>query len=335
MRGLISLWHRLLALVRRRRLECDLDDEVACHLAMRGAELQGAGASPEHATSEARRQFGSAALIREQARDAWTFHAVETTLRDLRFALRTLRRSPGFAAAAVFVLAIGIGANAAIFSLIRTILLQSLPFTDAGRLAVVWTYPPDHGDQHNAATVPDYLAWRAQSSSFTALAATWSYTRTFGAEENGAAAERITGQLCTPEFLQALDVKPLRGRLFTNAEDEVDHLAPVVVISERLWRRRFNADPDILDKSVRLDGRVITIIGVVRTDFRLFGNDDLGFFEPFQFYRQQLQGSPRFVTVLGRLKAGSTMADAQSDLDVVAKRVADQFPRMSTVNGKP
>src|SRR5216684_4043081 len=305
MRGLISLWHRLLALVRRRRLECDLDDEVACHLAMRGAELQGAGASPEHATSEARRQFGSAALIREQARDAWTFHAV------------------------------GIGANAAIFSLIRTILLQSLPFTDAGRLAVVWTHPPDHGDQLNPATVPDYLAWRAQSSSFTALAATWSYTRTFGAEENGAAAERITGQLCTPEFLQALDVKPLRGRLFTNAEDEVDHLAPVVVISERLWRRRFNADPDILDKSVRLDGRVITIIGVVRTDFRLFGNDDLGFFEPFQFYRQQLQGSPRFVTVLGRLKAGSTMADAQSDLDVVAKRVADQFPRMSTVNGKP
>src|SRR5262245_17250959 len=278
MGGLISFWHRLLALVHRRRLERDLDDELAFHLAMRQADLQRAGTSPAQAASNALRQFGSTALRREQAREAWTFQAMETTLRDLRFGLRTLRRAPGFAAAAVFVLALGIGANAAIFSLIRSILLEPLPFTDSGQLAVLWTVPPNQPDQRLPATVPDYLAWKSQNSSFAALAASWSYTRTFGQEENGAAAERITGQRCTPEFLQALNVKPLRGRLFTNAEDEVDNPALVVVISERLWRRRFNADPDILDKSVRMDGRDYKIIGVVSVNFRLFGDDDLEFF---------------------------------------------------------
>jgi len=335
MGGLISFWHRLLALVQRRRLERDLDDELAFHLAMRQADLQRAGTSPAQAASNARRQFGSTALRREQAREAWTFHAVETTLRDLRFGLRTLRRAPGFAAAAVFVLALGIGANAAIFSLIRSILLEPLPFTDSDQLALVGTVPPNQPDQHVPATVPDYLAWKSQNSTFAALAATWSYTRTFGQEENGAAAERISGQRCTPEFLQALNVKPLRGRLFTNAEDEVDNPALVVVISERLWRRRFNAAPNILDKSVRMDGRDYKIIGVVSINFRLFGDDDLEFFEPFYFYRQQLQGSPRFVTVLGRLKPDVTMSRAQSDLDVIARRVAVQFPQLSAVNGKP
>jgi predicted permease len=335
MQRLTSLWRRLLALVRRRRLERDLDDEVAFHLAMREAELQGTGTSPDRATAEARRLFGSTALIREQTREAWTFHAVETALRDVRFALRTLRRSPGFAAATIVVLALGIGANAAIFSLIRTILLEPLPFSDPGQLAFVRTVPPNRPEASYDATVPDYLAWRSQTTSFAALAATWPYTRTFGVEENGAAAERITGQRCTPELLQELGITPLRGRLFTAAEDEIDRPAPIVLISERLWRRRFASDPDILGKSIRMDGRDITIIGVVAVAFRLFGDDDMEFFEPFLFYKQQLQGSPRYITVLGRLKPGVTMAAAQSDIDVIARRVAAQFPQVSAMNGKP
>jgi putative ABC transport system permease protein len=334
MRGLTSLWRRLLALVRPRRLERDLDDEIAFHLAMRRDELEKTGTPPAQTATEARRQFGSTALRREETREAWVFHGLETTLRDVRFAVRGFSRAPGFTAAAIFVLALGIGANAAIFSLIRTILLQPLPFADPGQLAFVRTVPPNQPDANYGATVPDYLAWRSQNTSFTALAATWSYTRTFGAEENGVAAERITGQRCTPEFLQELGITPLRGRLFTAAEDEVDHPAPVVLISERLWRRRFASDPDILGKSIRMDGRDITIIGVMNTDFQLFGNE-WEFFEPFLFYNQQLQGSPRYITVLGRLKPGVTMSAAQSDIDVIARRVAAQFPQVSTMNGKP
>ena len=201
MRGLTSLWRRLLALVRPRRLERDLDDEIAFHLSMRRDELEKTGTPPAQAAAEALRQFGSTALRREEARESWEFHGLETTLRDVRFALRGFSRAPGFTAAAIFVLALGIGANAAIFSLIRTILLRPLPFTDPGQLAFVPTVPPNQLDANYGATVPDYLAWRSQNTSFTALAATWSYTRTFGAEENGAAAERITGQLCTPAFL--------------------------------------------------------------------------------------------------------------------------------------
>jgi len=294
MRGLTSFLRRLLALSRRRRLERDLDDEIAFHLSMRRDELETNGMPPAQAATEARRQFGSMALRREETREAWVFLGLETTLRDVRFALRGFSRAPGFTAAAIFVLALGIGANAAIFSLIRTILLQPLPFHDPERLAVVWTVPPNQPDANAGATVPEYLAWRTQNTSFTALGATWSYTRTFGAEENGAAAERITGQRCTPEFLQALGITPIRGRLFTAAEDEIDHPEPVALISERLWRRRFASDPDILGKFIRMDGRGITVIGIVDTDFQLFG-DEWEFFEPFLFYNQQLQGSPRYL----------------------------------------
>ena len=265
---------------------------------------------------------------------ASAFQGLETTLRDVRLAFRGFSRAPGFTAAAILVLALGIGANAAIFSLIRTILLRPLPFRDPGQLALVRTVPPNQPDENYGATVPDYLAWRSQNTSFTALAATWSYTRTFGAEENGAAAERITGQRCTPELLQELGIAPIRGRVFTAAEDEIDHPAPVVVISERLWRRRFASDPDILGKSIRMDGRDTAIIGVVNTDFQLFA-DEWEFFEPFLFYNQQLQGSPRYIGVIGRLKPGVTIAAATSDIDVIARRVAAQFPQVSTMNGKP
>jgi len=333
-RGLTPLWRRLAALVRGRRLERDLDDEIAFHLAMRRDELERTGTPAADAALEARRLFGSTALHREDTREAWVFQHLETALRDVRFALRGFSRAPGFAAAAILVLALGIGANAAIFSLIRAILLQPLPFRDPGQLALVRTVPPNQPDANYGASVPDYLAWRSQNSSFTSLAATWSYTRTFGAEDNGAAAERITGQRCTPELLQELGITPIRGRVFTEAEDEIDHPAPVVVISERLWRRRFASDPDILGKSIRMDGRSVTVIGVVNTDFQLFG-DEWEFFEPFLFYNQQLQGSPRYIEVLGRLKPGVTIAAAQRDIDIIARRVAAQFPQVSTMNGMP
>ena len=329
---LTSLWRRLLALVRPRRLERDLDDEIAFHLAMRRDELERTGTPPAQAVVEARRQFGSITLRREEARDTWVFQGLETTLRDVRFSLRGFSRSPGFTAAAILVLALGIGANAAIFSLIRAIVLQPLPFHDPSQLVNVWTAPSNQPDATYGAMVPDYLAWKSQNASFTALAATWSYTRTFGAEENGAAAERITGQRCTAELLQELGITPLRGRLFTAAEDEIDHPAAVVLISERLWRRRFASDPDILGKSIQMDGRATTVIGVVDTDFQLFG-DEWEFFEPFYFYKQQLQGSPRYITVVGRLKPGLTMAAAQNDIGVIARRVAAQLPQVSTING--
>src|SRR3984893_15366901 len=122
MRGLTSVWRRLLAVVRPHRLERDLDDEIAFHLSMRRDELEKTGTPPAEAAAEARRQFGSTALSREETREAWVVHGLEPRLRDVRFALRGFSRALGFPAAAIFVLALGIGANAAIFSLIRTIL---------------------------------------------------------------------------------------------------------------------------------------------------------------------------------------------------------------------
>jgi putative ABC transport system permease protein len=319
----------------RRREE--LREELEFHRAMAERDLARRGADRSAARLAARRSFGSSALAGDHVRDVWVPRPLQGFGQDVRLSLRTLRRTPIVSAVAIASLAIGIGANTAIFSLIRTILLASLPFPDPERLAIIWTVPPNDPEQRNGAMVPDYVAWRDQNRSFAAMGASWSYTRTFGAEDNGVSAERIIGQSCTPGFLEALGIQPIRGRLFTEAEDQVDNTAAVVVLGEHLWRTRFGADPDILDKSIRLDGRLTRVIGVVGSDMRFFGGgaQDSEFFEPFRFYRQQLQGSPRFVTVVGRLKGDASIEQAQSDLATVAKQVAAQFPTLSTVNGKP
>src|SRR5689334_2551204 len=133
-----SVRHRLLALLRRRRLERDLDDELAFHLAMREADYQHGGAAPAAARDAARRRFGNVTYLKEQCRDMWTFHPLETFSQDVRYALRTLRRSPGFTLVAIFALAVGIGSNTAIFSMLDAARARALPYRDPGQLVELW-----------------------------------------------------------------------------------------------------------------------------------------------------------------------------------------------------
>src|SRR5579872_2465214 len=215
---------------------------------------------------------------------------MNTLRQDLAYGLRMLAKKPVFTALAALSLALGIGLNTAIFTLINSMLWGPLPFGDENRIAVIWSVPPQHADQTDVLSIPDFKAFQQRNRSFEMLGAMTPNAHDFGAVENGAAAQRIVGEDFSPELLQALNVKPLLGRLFTAEEDQVDHAAPVIVISHRLWQSRFGGDPNILSRTILVDGVKTDIIGVLRPDFR-FSDDHAEFVTPLPINHVQLKGS--------------------------------------------
>jgi putative ABC transport system permease protein len=259
---------------------------------------------------------------------------LSTLWHDLVYGLRILAKKPLFTLVIALSLAVGIGLNTAIFTLMNTILLRPLPFHDADRLVTLFTIPPGHPDQPNGVSVPDLFAWKQQAHSFDAIGALTNSAVDFGAEENGMPAERVQGEYVTPGLLQALGAQPLIGRLFTESEDEVDHPAPVILISHRLWIRRFGGAKDILSRKVLVNGENTGIIGVMAPDFRI--TDENGdYVAPLPLNHFQLRGSARFLLTAARLKPGVTMKQAQSEMDGIAEQLAKQFPVRETDHGKP
>ena len=232
---------------------------------------------------------------------------------DIVYGLRMLAKRPVFTIVAALSLAVGIGLNTAIFTLMNTILLRSLPYPDADRLVAIFSVSPEHLDQLNGASVPDLFAWKQQSRSFEAMGALTNSAVDFGAEENGVPAGRVVGENVTPGLLQALGAQPLMGRLFTEADDEVDHPAAVILISHRLWVRRFGGDPNILSRKILINGQNTSVIGVMPPDFR-FTDESADYLAPIPLNHFQLRGSARFLMVAARLKPGVTMrAGAKRD----------------------
>ena len=252
---------------------------------------------------------------------------------DIVFGLRMLAKKPMFTAVAALSLALGIGLNTAIFTLIHTILWGALPYREPDRIVAIRSVAPGHPDQFNDVSVPDYLAFKERNRSFESLGAMEDFTRDLGAERDGMPAEEIDGEEFSPELLQALEVKPLMGRLFTAEEAQMDHAAPVMAISYRLWQRRFEGDKGVLNRTVLLDGVKTNIIGVLRPDF-IFSDDKADFLAPIRLNHFQLRGSARFLVVAGRLKPGVSMEQAQADLESVAQGFAREFPA-DMDHGKP
>jgi putative ABC transport system permease protein len=253
---------------------------------------------------------------------------------DVVYGFRILGRRPLFTLVIGLSLAAGIGFNTAIFTLLNGILLRSLPFPNADRVVTLFMIPPGHPGQPNGVSVPELFAWKEQAHSFTALGALVNSAVDFGAEENGQPAERVQGEYVTPGFLRALGAQPLLGRLLTESEDEVDHPAPVLLISHRLWLRRFGGAKDILTRKVPVNGQSAAIAGVMPPDFRI--TDETGdYLAPLPMNRFQLRGSARYLTVAARLRPGITRQQAQSEMDAIAAQLARQFPARETDHGKP
>jgi putative ABC transport system permease protein len=258
---------------------------------------------------------------------------LHTILQDISYGLRMLSRNRGFTLAAVLSLALGIALNTAIFTLVNTILLGSLPYRDADRLVELFSIAPEHADLIGA-SVPDYFAWKKRSRSFESIGGLSNSAVDFGVAENGMPAERLQGEFVTPGLLETLGVQPMLGRLFTESEDEVDNPARVILISHRLWMRRFGGASDILSRKILVNGESTSVIGVMPPDFR-FTDENGDYLAPIPLNHFQLRGSARFLTVAAKLKPGVTMRQAQSEMDAIAHQLAGEFPEHDADHGKP
>jgi len=257
---------------------------------------------------------------------------VTTLWQDIHYGLRMLGKRPGFTAVAALSLALGIGANTIIFSLIHNTLLRPLNYPDPDKLVVVWQVPQKHKDQRNTLTVSAYFDFRDHNQSFTALGAFNGMPHNLGAEQNGEPAERVNAQTFTPAMFAAIGVKPMMGRTYTDAEDQVGNAAPVAVISYRLWQGHFNGDPNIVGKTILLDKNPTAVIGVMPRDFTFFG-DNTDLWEPIQISRTMVLSKSGFLVTVARLKPGVTIQKAQAEMDALAAQLAASDPERNQGTG--
>jgi putative ABC transport system permease protein len=246
---------------------------------------------------------------------------MNSILQDLKYSMRTLARSPGFTAVAILTLALGIGANTAIFSVVNAVLLRPVPFKNPARL--VWSWGSCALCDHAAVSPADFLDYRAQNHSFEhygAMAVGDSLFNLTGSDKP----IQIKGAMVTAGFFEALGVQPRYGRVF-NESDEKPTDPETVILSRHLWLDRFGGDPQVIGKSISLDGKSRTVVGVLSTDIPILTQADLWFPAPFLNKGMQSRRS-HFLRPIGLLKPGVTISQAQSELDSIAAHLATQFP---------
>ena len=318
----------LTGLLHRDRVEDDMSDEMAFHLEARISDLTRRGMSPGDARRRARQEFGSLERYKEETRSARGLGLVDELRSDLAYGWRALRRSPGFTFVAAASLALGVGANTLVFSLLDATLLRPLDLPDSNRLVAIWTVATENPGQLGTSSIPRYFALRDQARSFESVAAFNGIAcgvKTLGYERDGAAAERILGQTVSPTMFRTLGVQPIIGRTFTDAEDQVDQVASVVLLSHRSWQRRFAGDPEIVGKTITLDRAATTVIGVLPEGFEFFGTER-EFFAPLCLTRAQVESRVGGNSIVARLKPGVSMAQAHSELDALALQLAETDP---------
>jgi len=310
------------SLFRRRALDAQLDSELRFHLDALTKENIAAGMSPEEARRQAILEFGGREQLKEELRDVHRISIVETTFANLKSAFRFMRKSPTFSLAVILTLALGIGANSAVFSAIDAILLRPLPFPDGDQLMSVTQHHALGGNPSTVVAPVRLEDWSRLNSTFQAL--NGYYTEDVS-ESTGTLPEKVTRAWIYPHFFEVWSVAPAIGREFNSAEETLNGPA-AVIISDRFWRRRFAADPKAIGKSLRLDGSLFPIIGVMPPSF-VFPNHDVHLWLPIPPGLPIAQSRKlTWFTVVGRLKPGVTVQQARADLAVVQGQLGRQFP---------
>jgi putative ABC transport system permease protein len=319
-----SIQLRLRALLNRGQREQDLDDEIAFHLAMREAQARQSGSAD--AANQARRRFGSVAKIQDDVRDTWALAPrVGQLFQDLRYGMRMIRCSPGFAALVVLILGLGIGVNTVMFSLVNAVVIRSLPFGDADRLVRVWHVPPPAqfpGATRFAVSPANYLDWRGQNNVFDRMSiyAPVGVTLTGPGQEP----EAVPAGTISTEFFTVLGVRPLRGRLFEAGDDERGK-PDVVLVGESLWQTRFGADPGLVGRTIVVDAQPRTVIGIVPSSVVFPARARIWLPLVMTNELRATRGIHDFL-VIARLKPGVEVTQAQAEMNTISKRLEREYP---------
>jgi predicted permease len=311
---------RLWALVRSRQMDREIDDEITSHLAEAMDEYVQQGLSPEEARWAARRSFGGVTQTREVYRQVRSFMWLEDFARDLRHALRTLRRSLAFSTAAAATLALAIGTNTAMFSVLNAVLLRPLPYRSPEQLAMLWTEDPTQNLREGRSALWDVERWLSQSQSFADMATFDAVSTTLTGADG---AEQIVGASISPNLLLLLGVQPVQGRGFST--DEAEQRQRLVLISHRFWQARFGGSKDAVGAIVVLDGVPSQIIGVLPADFRIARLDADVWKPHMRSESQSLRGGDTWF-VIGRLRPTVTLEQAQAEMSAIARRLNEQLP---------
>jgi predicted permease len=307
---------------RKKRFEKDLDDELQAYIELQAAEKVRRGMSHEDALREARLELGGMEQVKENVRDVMPGIFMDTLLQDIRYALRTVPRNPAFPLVAILTLALGIGANTAIFSVVNNVLLRPLPFPEPDRLVRVWEANPKRGYVKNVVNPLNFLDWCQQNRSFGPMAAV------AGGSANlnlGDAPTTVPALTVTPEFFSVLGVVPLLGRTFTEDDGIPGHDARVILTYE-FWQQHFGGDPAIVNRSIQVNDTPTLIVGVLPQGFAV-PNMKASLWIALAFNRDsEFVKHGRFLRVVARLKPGITMAQAQQDMERVAAWTAQARP---------
>ena len=318
----MTIWSRLSSWVRvtifRSRAENEMDTELWFHVETYAEDLIRRGVPAEEARRRALVEFGGMQNAKEYCRDARGANTVESFFQDLRYGARSMRRSPGFTAVAVIALALGIGANAAVFSVVNAVLLRPLAFKDPGRLVTVMH------NKNNPVAVANYIDWRDQSRSFEEMAAADYWTPNLTGTDPP---EHLWGLQVTQNMFPMLGVAPMMGRWFVVGEDTKgsDH---EVILSARLWQRRFNGDPNILGKTITLNGEAYEIVGVMPPEFKFapFWATHAELWVPETLGDRILNRDGNSLRIFARLKPGVTLAQAQAEIKGITARLEKLYP---------
>jgi predicted permease len=316
----------VLALFRRERAESELAEELRAHIEQRAEDLLRSGLAPEEAKRRARIEFGGGEKYKEECREAMGRRLLGEFAQDLRFGARMLRRAPGFTAVAVLTLALGIGANTAIFSVVNGVLLQPLPYPHSEQLVVVARTEPRF-DHPVPVSGPNFQDWRARAKEFRSLAGFDGRSFTLMTDNEP---EQVVGAAASYNFMQVLQVAPVLGRDFVETEEHAgnDH---VVLVTNEFWKQLFGGDPNAVGRKLILNGQSFTLVGVLPTGFHYALMERAQMFIPLNL--DKTSRGENFMSVIGRLKPGVSFHQAQTEMDSIASALEKEYPADNAEQG--